>query len=260
MQAKLIVRRGSANRREVTATLPITIGRSTDCKLTIEHRTVSRRHCEIVEHDGAVFIRDMGSSNGTLVGGELVNDETQLETGAELTIGPLVFGVELTGTAKPPQPSTQIVDAPAVQPEPSAPAETEQSDVDTLVAKTTVTDFGDATVRATGRGGRARGSRAGRRRGAGSGRFGGGPSRHAAQAQRDTGRNAGRGGRQGRVLPPKKSNSPSTMNKKTATKNWISRPTKANPRRPFRRTKKRSVAKTWHLRWTTIYSLKTSCS
>ena len=140
MQAKLTVRRGSANRREVTAKLPTTLGPSTHLNLTTDHRTLSRRHCEILEHDGAVFVRDLGSSNGTLMNGEPVSDEIRLEDGSELTIGPLVFGVEFSGAPKADQPTTEMADA--------APKTSDQSGVETIVGQTTVTNFEDATVQA----------------------------------------------------------------------------------------------------------------
>jgi len=50
--------------------LPLVVGRSAEAKIRFSHETVSRKHCEIFEKDGGVFVRDLGSSNGTFVDGE----------------------------------------------------------------------------------------------------------------------------------------------------------------------------------------------
>ena len=56
----------------------------------IRHPTVSRRHCEIFEVDGTLFVRDAGSLNGTLVDDATVQ-EAALKPGHTLTVGPLDF-------------------------------------------------------------------------------------------------------------------------------------------------------------------------
>jgi len=52
--------------------LPIVIGRSGEAKVRIRLDSVSRKHCEIFEKDGGVFVRDLGSSNGTMLDGESI--------------------------------------------------------------------------------------------------------------------------------------------------------------------------------------------
>jgi len=47
----------------------------------------------------AVFVRDLGSRNGTLVNGVLLTEERQLLQGDQVQIGPLVFEVHLESTA-----------------------------------------------------------------------------------------------------------------------------------------------------------------
>lgn len=91
MQAKLVVVSGRANRREITLKLPLSVGRSKDQKLAILHPTVSRKHCELFERNGLLYVRDDGSANGTFVGESRVQGEMAVRPGQRLTIGPLVF-------------------------------------------------------------------------------------------------------------------------------------------------------------------------
>jgi hypothetical protein len=90
MQAKLLVVSGRASRQEIPLKLPMTIGRAKTQRLAILHPTVSRRHCEIFERDGVLWVRDVGSSNGTFIGDQRIT-EAALTPGARLTIGPLIF-------------------------------------------------------------------------------------------------------------------------------------------------------------------------
>lgn len=76
---------------------PYVIGRSPIlADLVIESGEVSRRHA-LIEHttDGWV-IRDLGSTNGIIVNGEVVRS-AGLRAGVVLSIGPLAFGVAAPG-------------------------------------------------------------------------------------------------------------------------------------------------------------------
>ena len=88
MQAKLEVMRG-AKTREICLRLPSVICRGGDSKVKLPASTVSRHHCEIYEHDGQIVVRDLGSSNGTLVNGHKIKGPTFLTPEDEVTIGPL---------------------------------------------------------------------------------------------------------------------------------------------------------------------------
>lgn len=90
MDAKLVVVGGKANKAEVKLKLPTVVGRGRDADLTVAHGTVSRHHCMIYEVDGALVVRDNGSLNGTLIGGERIK-EALLRPGDTLTVGPLTF-------------------------------------------------------------------------------------------------------------------------------------------------------------------------
>ncbi len=93
MQAKLIVIGGKANKKELSLNLPVIVGRSRGVGLTIAHPMVSRQHCEIFEADGAIRIRDLGSTNGTFVAGKKV-PEAVLRPHDQFSIGPLTFEVD----------------------------------------------------------------------------------------------------------------------------------------------------------------------
>lgn len=43
------------------------IGRKDDCDIRIDHKSISKQHCVIVKTDGALLLRDLGSTNGTRV-------------------------------------------------------------------------------------------------------------------------------------------------------------------------------------------------
>lgn len=45
------------------------VGRSEDCDLFIDHKSISKQHCVLVKTEGLVLVRDLGSTNGTRVNG-----------------------------------------------------------------------------------------------------------------------------------------------------------------------------------------------
>lgn len=90
MKAKLVVVGGDAKAAEVSLRLPTVIGRGRDVSLTLPHPLVSRRHCEIFESGGQLFVRDLGSLNGTFVGNDRVT-ESPLPPGELLTVGTVTF-------------------------------------------------------------------------------------------------------------------------------------------------------------------------
>lgn len=93
MHVQLTIVGGKANKGEVRIRVPSVIGRSRQAGLTIAHPTVSRRHCELYELEGLLYVRDLGSLNGVFVAGRRVTD-APLPPNAEFTIGPLTFRVQ----------------------------------------------------------------------------------------------------------------------------------------------------------------------
>lgn len=92
MQAKLVVITGKTSKRIVDLALPTVIGRSRGASLTVAHPMVSRRHCEIFEQDGVAIVRDLGSLNGTMLGGRRI-EMAALLPDSEFTIGPISFRI-----------------------------------------------------------------------------------------------------------------------------------------------------------------------
>jgi len=76
--------------------LPILIGRGEEAKFRIQQDSVSRRHCEVFIKDGGVYVRDLGSTNGTFLDGEQVTAAVAsfVKPGSEIRIGGVVFRVE----------------------------------------------------------------------------------------------------------------------------------------------------------------------
>ncbi len=70
MRARLIPLDGSAP-IEIVKDLTV-VGRTEDCDLRLQHRSVSKLHCVLARTDGLLFLRDLGSTNGTRVNGQRV--------------------------------------------------------------------------------------------------------------------------------------------------------------------------------------------
>ncbi|MFH1688419.1 MAG: SpoIIE family protein phosphatase [bacterium] len=71
------------------------VGRSDDADITIPHRTVSRRHAElVVDDDGrTVSVEDLGSHNGTLVNGRRISVLTGLAVDDAIVFGQTEFSM-----------------------------------------------------------------------------------------------------------------------------------------------------------------------
>src|SRR4051794_4470521 len=82
----------------VTGTVFV-IGRDEACQLRPRAAEVSRFHAELKLGPGGVTIRDLGSSNGTMVNGRRLGDACPLRHGDRLEIGPLSFTVVIRPTA-----------------------------------------------------------------------------------------------------------------------------------------------------------------
>jgi two-component system cell cycle response regulator len=68
----------------------MTLGRSNKCDIQIDQESVSRAHSKIVNAGRAVRIRDLGSTNGTYVNDELVEERTLVD-GDFIKIGRTIF-------------------------------------------------------------------------------------------------------------------------------------------------------------------------
>ena len=91
------------------------IGREQDCQLRPNSEMVSRHHCVFNVDEYSVRLRDLGSTNGTLVNGERIRKDVVLVAGDKVIIGNLEFelvirpgvtAVESDSAVLPPQPAT----------------------------------------------------------------------------------------------------------------------------------------------------------
>jgi len=58
------------------------------CDMVLVGSRVSRRHAEIVYHDGCYFIQDLGSAHGTYINGRKISGMAELRTGDEIMLKP----------------------------------------------------------------------------------------------------------------------------------------------------------------------------
>ena len=70
-------------------------GRGPECHVRPNSALVSRQHCLLRVGDAGVCVRDLGSTNGTLVNGQLVRTEQALADGDVLQVGHVVLEVLL---------------------------------------------------------------------------------------------------------------------------------------------------------------------
>lgn len=59
--------------------------------ITLPHNLVSRRHCEIIENNGHLFVRDLNSLNGTYLNNEKISGTQVLLPNQLLTLGNVTF-------------------------------------------------------------------------------------------------------------------------------------------------------------------------
>jgi len=88
------------------------IGRRHDCDLCIPLMVVSKRHCQLNLNKEAVKIRDLDSRNGTFLNGKRI-DETTVQAGDYIRIGPLTFLLQIDGEPE------QIVPPKRTKPKPA---------------------------------------------------------------------------------------------------------------------------------------------
>jgi pSer/pThr/pTyr-binding forkhead associated (FHA) protein len=101
MHAKLLVVRGQPQGKLlVFPSGEYVIGRGDECHIRPNSSWVSRQHCILNVSEDGVSLKDLGSTNGTLVNGRRVMGESQLSDGDHVQIGPLVFKLSVAATAE----------------------------------------------------------------------------------------------------------------------------------------------------------------
>jgi hypothetical protein len=70
---------------------PVTLGRADDSTLVLTDDYASNRHARLVPGDGAWLVEDLGSTNGTYLGGSKVTRPTPVPLGSQIRIGKTVL-------------------------------------------------------------------------------------------------------------------------------------------------------------------------
>jgi pSer/pThr/pTyr-binding forkhead associated (FHA) protein len=91
--------------KSVRHSLPITLGRDKEANIPLDDPQASRIHTAIRYWDGIFVVRDMDSSNGTLLNGEKI-DVAKLNPGDIIKIGNTE--IEAVGEAKSSEVTTLI--------------------------------------------------------------------------------------------------------------------------------------------------------
>ena len=85
--AELTIRSGDGTgRTHPLDEAPCVVGRDAEATFTLEDALVSREHFRVVHEDGAYWVEDLGSFNGTLVNGERMQ-RLQLSSGDVIRAG-----------------------------------------------------------------------------------------------------------------------------------------------------------------------------
>ncbi len=116
MASILLAEKGGGQRTVPLEGERVIVGKREDCQIVLAKPNVSRQHCEILFRGGKHILRDMGSSNGTLVNGTKIEGPVYLVDGTEIEVGDYVL-TYMDGS-EPPAPA-------APEPKPSATAKHE---------------------------------------------------------------------------------------------------------------------------------------
>ncbi len=98
MKVELVVTSGVHQGKTIPILIPqFLIGRDAQCQLRPASQAVSKLHCGIIIREGSVYVKDFGSTNGTIVNDVTIrNSEVEVRNGATLKVGPLDFEIRIT--------------------------------------------------------------------------------------------------------------------------------------------------------------------
>ncbi len=136
---------------------PCVIGRAADADLSIDARSVSRRHAQL-HQAGGLSIEDLGSANGTRVRGRTLaaGERVPVEPFEPVMIGSVVMIVRPNGgargeaSARGPARMAEASAGPASQPRSSAPEASPADDVELLISVVAPTDLSVLLLGETG--------------------------------------------------------------------------------------------------------------
>jgi pilus assembly protein CpaF len=98
----------------------VRIGKDAECDLKLPGWRVGARHAELFVSNDQGFLRDLGSSSGTLVNGNAVTTHGPLSPTDKIQVGPHAFTAKWTAEAKPKTPVAAIGETVAPRAAPKA--------------------------------------------------------------------------------------------------------------------------------------------
>lgn len=84
------VRVGKCYKLDLTTSESVA-GRSTDADIRIDEQSVSRRHVQFKNHEGKLYIRDLGSANGTFINDKRVTANLPVNDGDIIRLGTVLL-------------------------------------------------------------------------------------------------------------------------------------------------------------------------
>src|SRR4051812_14896377 len=97
MDVQLVVVKGNPRGRTLSfGPGDYLFGRGTECHVRPESEWVSRQHCLLSVTSDAIQLKDLGSTNGTLVNGQRLVGERDLAHGDTIQVGPLALRVHFS--------------------------------------------------------------------------------------------------------------------------------------------------------------------
>jgi predicted component of type VI protein secretion system len=104
MKVSLVVASGAHQGKVIPISgLQFLIGRDPQCQLRPASQAVSKQHCGVIIRDGKVFLRDYGSTNGTVLNDAIVKGEERPVSNNDLVkVGPLDFTIRIEAAALQP--------------------------------------------------------------------------------------------------------------------------------------------------------------
>lgn len=99
---------GKQSSFELSASGRVRIGRSDQNEVVLTDPSLSRNHAEIYDEQGAWMLKDCGSRNGTLVGGQPIEAPVRLEPGMRVVVGACTLALDQPTGPLAPEPSTVV--------------------------------------------------------------------------------------------------------------------------------------------------------
>jgi len=96
MEVNLIIANGKQMGKKISiSSSKFLIGRGEECHLRPQSSLVSRKHCVILIEGNSAAIEDLGSTNGTFVNNEKLEERRELKSGDRIKVGMLGLEVQL---------------------------------------------------------------------------------------------------------------------------------------------------------------------